>query len=138
MISALSDLDCVFVNLQYGDADQEIDGAADLLEQIDFYRDDAVQQSGDFDPIAAQLCALDGVVSISTTIVHMAASLEVPATVLLPAKFSRNLFWYWSHCSGASSQVYPSVNRLYCETEGDWTLPLEQARTWVEGLEKRT
>jgi len=76
-----------------------------------------VDPGGDFDPFAAQVAALDQVISVSNTTVHMAGALNVPTRLLLPTNEAQ--FWHWF--SGREPcRWYPSV-RFYVQTKvGDW------------------
>ena len=71
-----------FVNLQYGECDQEIAEArakfgADIIE------DPAVDSNGMLDMFAAQVRAMDLVVSIDNSTVHFAGALGVPTFMML-------------------------------------------------------
>jgi len=105
-----------FVNLQYG---PEAEEAADVAKTlgVDIYRDTTIDPGGDFDPFAAHVAALDQVISVSNTTVHMAGALNVPTRLLLPTNEAQ--FWHWF--SGREPcRWYPSV-RFYVQTKvGDW------------------
>ena len=70
----LSQKDCLFINLQYGDVNNEIDT---FYEQtgISIYHDQEINSLDSLDDFAAQVEALDLVISTSNTTVHMAGAL---------------------------------------------------------------
>jgi ADP-heptose:LPS heptosyltransferase len=72
----------------------------------------------DLDGFAAQVAALDLVITISNTTAHVAGALGVPCWVLLPSGLGEN--WYW-FLDRDDSPWYPSV-RLFRQSEpGVWT-----------------
>ena len=81
-----------FVNLQYGDSRAEVE-ALRRIHGVGLITDPEIDTMGDMDRVAAQVAAMDHVVSISNTAVHLAGALGVPATVLLPPGHAR--LWYW-------------------------------------------
>jgi tetratricopeptide (TPR) repeat protein len=107
----------VFVNLQYGDCRAEI---ADLRNThgIEIVDDETISHLGDMDPVAAQVAAMDLVVSISNTTVHVAGGVGVPTWMLLPRGYAR--LWYWFR-NFSRCLWYPSVTLRGSEQEGDWT-----------------
>jgi len=102
------------IDLQYGDTAEE---RAKFQEETgtSIIHDDHVDQMADLDAFAAQVAAMDLVISVSNTTVHIAGALGVPAwvmlnTVPLPC-------WL---LEGEDSPWYPSV-RLFRQTEfGEW------------------
>jgi hypothetical protein len=73
------------------------------------------------------LQGLDAVVSVDTSVVHLAGALGLPCLVLLPAI---GCDWRW--LSGRSDSPWYASLRLVRQTEpGDWTGPLQAARRWL-------
>jgi Tfp pilus assembly protein PilF len=82
----------------------------------------------DFDGVAALGSALDLVVSVDTSIAHLAGALGKPVWILLPVAAD----WRWFE-QRADSPWYPTA-RLYRQRKpGDWTAPLAEV-----GLALRT
>jgi ADP-heptose:LPS heptosyltransferase len=82
----------------------------------------------DFDGVAALVSALDLVVSVDTSIAHLAGALGKPVWILLPVAAD----WRWFE-QRADSPWYPTA-RLYRQRKpGDWTAPLAEV-----GLALRT
>lgn len=82
---------CV-VSLQYGDARRDLAHAARAWK-LDIVADPEIDALKDMDGFAAQVAAMDRVVSVSNTTVHVAGALGVPCRVLVPASYGR--LWYW-------------------------------------------
>ena len=62
--------------------------------------------SDDIDALAAHLAAMDGIVTVSNTLAHLAGSLGIPGLVLVPEGKAR--LWYWFK-EGSDSPWYPSL-----------------------------
>ncbi len=97
-------LDADFINLQYGDNSQEIAEIKNKLGiQIHDWPDsDSLKEIDDF---AAQISALDLVISVGNTNVHLAGSLNIPTWCILPSVPS----WRWLF-KGEQCLWYPSVS----------------------------
>lgn len=104
---------CVFVSLQYGDAGAEFDALANAP-----FRDARVDARNDFDALAAQIAALDRVVTVSNVTAHIAGALGVPTTVLLPKRFP--VLWHWGY-HGEETTWYGAVRLLRNPREHGWT-----------------
>lgn len=105
---------CRFIDLQYGDTRAEREAFRDA-SGIDIYHDDDVDQMYDLDGFAAQISALDLVITISNTTAHMAGSLGVP-TWLIAGNVP---IWYWMR-ERSDSPWYPSLQIYRQPTRGDW------------------
>lgn len=84
---------CVtFVSLQYGDVALEV---AEVKRElgIDVLVDVEINPLNSLDDFAAQVAAMDRVVSVSNTTAHMAGALGRPVSVLIPSNHGR--IWYW-------------------------------------------
>lgn len=102
------------VDLQYGDSDRDR-GQFEAETGVLVIRDKEIDSLVDLDGFAAQVAAMDLVVSISNTTVHMAGALGVPVWVLLP----NAPMWRWL-ADRDNSPWYSSV-RLFRQTErGQW------------------
>lgn len=101
-----------FINLQYGDAAAECAAANAKLGTHIFQFDDAIK---DYDETAALVCALDLVVSVQTSIVHLAGALGKPVWALLP--FSPE----WRYLRNGERMLwYPSVTLFRQSEPNDW------------------
>ncbi|SRR5579885_95733 len=79
--------DATFVSLQYGN----IAGDLDILGRDRIIVDESIDQLVDMDSFCAQVAAMDGTISIISTLTNVSAALGVPAVVLRDDWFRRNL-----------------------------------------------
>ena len=79
----LSGKNCFFMSLQYGDVKAEINTFTNQTE-IPIYQDKEIDSFQSLDDFAAQVAALDLVISIDNTTVHMAGALGEKVWTLLP------------------------------------------------------
>lgn len=113
--------DCHFISLQYGDCGAEI---ADFKARSGAMVHHWPEAIDNYDSTAALVSALDLVISVTTSVVHLAGALGQTVWVLVPA----NPEWRYLR-SGDSMPWYPSA-RLFRQSEiGDWTRVLSGAGT---------
>lgn len=109
--------DVTFVNLQYGDHSAKA-AATEAAFGCKIITDKAINPLKDIDGFAAQVAAMDHVVSVSNTTVHVAGGLGVPTSVLVPKVFGK--IWYW-FLERADSPWYSALT-LHRQTQaGDWS-----------------
>ncbi|HUB29585.1 MAG TPA: tetratricopeptide repeat protein [Terracidiphilus sp.] len=111
-----------WISLQYGDL-------ATLEEQIKaagapVLVDRSVDQLADIDGFAAQIAALDLVITIDNSTAHLAAALGVPTWLLLP--FAPN--WRWQLKTSASPW-YPTLRIFRQSSLGDWSNVITAVQT---------
>lgn len=99
-----------FVSLQYGEA-------VNAAKGTHIYVDPYVDPMADVDLFAAQVAAMDMVVSTSNTTVHMAGALNVPTICLTPMVEGRP--WYW-FVGRDTSPWYPSVRHIWQTKRRTW------------------
>ena len=110
----------LLVDLQYGDtgperrAFEETTGTAIL-------HDDDIDQMADLDGFAAQVAALDLVITVSNTTAHMAGALGAETCVMLSA--APLSCWLGD---GEDSPWYPSARLFRQSAIGDWSAVLSQ------------
>jgi len=110
-----------FVSLQHGETSEALQTVQDTIEAardrygVAIEEDPHVDTFNDFCGLAAQVAGLDCVVSISTTVVHLAGALGVPGWVLLPD----DPIPHWQ--AGQHVCVwYPTLHPVRHEKAGDW------------------
>jgi len=118
------------ISLQYGAAAEAI---ADLKARtgIAVIEDTEIDPLRSIDAQAAQIAALDLVVTISTAAAHLAAALGVPTLLLLPEE--RGQLWYWGH-QGERTPWYRSVRICRNEPGGDVPAVIARARPMLEEM----
>jgi tetratricopeptide (TPR) repeat protein len=108
-----------WMSLQYGDHD--------LLEQqvadagVSLYIDPTVDQLADMDLFAAQVAAMDLVITIDNSTAHLAAALGVPTWLLLP--FAPD--WRWQ-LERSDSPWYPTMRIFRQSQRNDWASVVQQ------------
>ncbi|MFY9643830.1 MAG: hypothetical protein WAK29_01545, partial [Terriglobales bacterium] len=122
-LSALAPLfertDLRWISLQYGDPSELENQVASAGAPI--HVDRAVDQLTNIDLFAAQVAAMDLVITIDNSTAHLAGALGIPTFVLLP--FAPD--WRWLQ-SGEESPWYPTL-RLFRQSEQfDWQTPIKQ------------
>lgn len=119
-----------FVNLQYGDQRATLARIRDEVG-IDIVNDETIDPLKDMDAYAAQVAAMDLVISTSNTLVHTAGAIGIPTRVLL-AK-GRGQIWYWLH-DRPDSVWYSSVRLVRQDVPGEWTQPIDRCARDLEML----
>lgn len=125
--------DIAFVNIQYGNHADEIDAfnAQAPNPLVSFPEIDPLQDMDDF---AALLAALDLVISVDNSTVHLAGALGVPTWVMLPAHAD----WRWLR-GRHSTGWYSSVKLFWQEKFGPsgWQPVLARLVDELGGLKPR-
>lgn len=116
-----------FVSLQYGDIRNAVQNASDA-SGADIFVDAQVDPISDFDAAAAQVAAMDLIVSTSNTAVHLAGALGKPTWVMVPHVPE----WRWG-LQGETVPWYESVRVFRQPKQGDW----EPVLTDVDGELRR-
>ena len=109
-----------FVNLQYGECGEEIAEFSQRTNLVihDWDDSDSLEDINDF---AAQLAALDLVISVGNATVHLAGSLGVPTWNLLPR------WWGWRWLVDSIDNLwYPNVQTIRQSDSGNWGMLFEQ------------
>ncbi len=110
--------DAFYVSLQYGDVKAEVDATSGSV-----WLDDAIDPMADIEAAAAQIGAVDLVISISNTAVHLAGAQGKPAWVIVPAIPE----WRWG-VARSHSPWYPDVSIYRQPAPGDWVSTLDAVR----------
>ena len=117
----LSRQNCFFINLQYGNIEQEIEEHISNKHDISLYLDNDIDPLENLDNFAAQVAALDLVISTSNATVHMAGALGKTVWTLLPYIPD----WRWM-LKREDTPWYPSM-KLFRQTHmNDWSNVLQQ------------
>ena len=122
----LSQNDCFFINLQYGDVGEEI-GAFTGQTGISIYQDKGINSLESLDDFSAQVSALDLVISTSNTTVHMAGALGKPVWTLLHYVSG----WRWQ-LDRSDTPWYPSMKLYRQPSLGDWDSVFQQVQPNLE------
>lgn len=123
-LAPLLDCDVQFVSLQKGIRDQD---RAFLCEREDII--DLTEQLTDFSETAALVSCLDLVISVDTSVVHLAGALGAPVWTMLPF----NPDWRWL-LNRDDSPWYQSMKLFRQPTRGDWASVVDNVRGELEAL----
>jgi ADP-heptose:LPS heptosyltransferase len=107
-----------WISLQYGDFDALEEQAAAAGAPI--LIDRTVDQLADLDRFAAQVAALDQVITIDNSTAHLAGALGLPVWLLLPLAAD----WRWLE-RRPESPWYPTLRLFRQPQAGDWQAALE-------------
>jgi len=127
--AVLSRPDLGFVSLQYGDCQAELAAVRKEIG-VEVFCDATVDPLKSLDDFAAQTAAMDLVVSIDNSTVHMAGALNVPVWILLPAVPD----WRWL-IGRSDSPWYPSARLFRQAIGGEWISVIHSV---VEALRQET
>ena len=118
-----------FVSLQYGRCSSELRAAYDRFG-VEILEDKRIDSLTDLDGFAAQVAAMDLVISVDNSTVHFAGALGVQVWTMLPTVPD----WRWGH-QGERTRWYPSM-RLFRQAErGKWEPVISKV---AEELARRT
>jgi tetratricopeptide (TPR) repeat protein len=122
-----------FVCLQYGASAEEV---ADVSKALDIHIqfDPDVDPMQDLDAFAAQVAAMDLVITTSNTTAHMAGALNTPAWTMVPKGFGH--MWHWFH-DRTDSPWYPSLRLLRQQERGKWEPVIAEAAELLAGHVRR-
>ena len=98
-------LNARFISLQYHADPNEI-AEARACHGVDILVDPDLDTFADLDTLAAQVIAMDRVLSVSNITAHLAGALGKPVEMIYPNEIA--LLWYWFH-DRTDSPWYPSM-----------------------------
>lgn len=114
------------IDLQYDSTPEDLANAASCGVRL--HHDERIDPCIDMDKQASQICALDAVISVDNTTVHLAGALGIDTYALLPL----NPNWRWG-IRGARAYWYQSVQLFRSRTLGDWHDPIGQV---IEAMQR--
>ncbi len=124
----LTDKHVAFVNLQYGDYKADL---SQLQELHGVSIDDDPEAIADYDETAALVMALDLVVSVCTSIIHLAGALGRPVWILTPHSPG------WRYTADRQRMPwYPSSRIFRQPSAGDWPSACRELSIQLAGLTK--
>ena len=107
----------IFVNLQYGDCNEELK-KLEKNHNIKIKDYDSIDNFNDLDSFVSLIEACDTVISIDTSCIHFAGALNKNAYLLLPHAIGTN--WNWG-TDQIKSEWYPSMRIIRQENPNDWS-----------------
>ena len=109
-----------FVSLQYGDHRDEIAAIGRELG-VEIIHDERIDPVADIDQALAQIAAMDQIVSMDNSTIHLAAMLGRPALMLVP-----QVSTWRTGMAGERSPWIPSVALFRQKIRGDWSMVIDQ------------
>ena len=111
----LQSIDAHWVSLQYKPAGKEIDAFKADHPDIDIIEYPYGTLSNDYDDCVAMIAAMDRVVALQTTAIHVAGALGVPCDVLVPSTSQ------WRYGQGTEDFIWAKSVRIVRQTiRGEW------------------
>lgn len=122
----LKDKKYEFINLQYGDVENDIR----QLDQrgITIYDDKSIDKYNDLESLFAITSLCDMVITTSNVTAHIAGALKIKVFLLLP-KFKGRI-WYWEDQN--ISSWYPSIEIIEQEIDGSWEMAINKLEAKVK------
>ncbi len=127
----------LFISLQYGELADDL--ALAKKNNWGLIDDTRINQRVSLDDFAAQISALDEVITVSNTTAHMAGACGVKTTVLLP--HSRGLMWHWfdreninATQSMQTSPWYSSATLIRQQNDGVWSDVIATTKNLLEKI----
>ena len=115
-----------FINLQYGNVKQELNEFQKHTD-LKIYQDEEIDSLSSLDDFAAQISALDLVISTSNTTVHLAGALGKQVWTLLPHIPD----WRWT-LEREDTLWYPRMRLFRQHRIGDWSKAFQQVKLALE------
>lgn len=128
LVPILKEFDFNLFNLQYGDTKSEL---AEFESKYGYkiYDVPEVNLSDDIEGVLDLIQRCDFIITVSNTLAHLAGSIGKQTYLLLPKAVGK--FWYW-HKKNNISLWYPSVRIFQQEIDGEWDVPIEKLKIYLE------
>jgi len=124
-IPILSWSNCYFINLQYGDVGSEL-SLFESETKLNIYWDQGIDPLTHLDDFAAQISALDLIISIDNSTIHMAGALGKKVWTLLPYAPD----WRW--LLGTEDTIWYPTMKLFRQNKiGDWQDTFQQLSSMI-------
>ncbi|HEX9448983.1 MAG TPA: glycosyltransferase family 9 protein, partial [Dongiaceae bacterium] len=118
-----------FISLQAGPAQQELHDVFNDLG-MSAIRDPSIDPQSNLRGFAAQIAAVDLVISIDEVPAHLAGALGVPTICLIPHVAD----WRWFSAERTDSPWYPTMQLYRQSADGRWATTMQQIAADVQAL----
>ena len=122
----LDDSKYEFINLQYGDVNDEINEVKNKFK-IKIYEEEALDVTNNIADLCSLIESCDIVITCSNITAHVAGWLNKPTLLLLPKDYGK--LWYWYHQNKTFSEWYPSINIINQDKSGEWFSMVEKIKS---------
>lgn len=123
----IADQSLFLVSLQYEPANSDLQALSVIAGQ-NIHVDPDIDVANDLDGGAAQISAMDAVVTISNTTAHLAGALGAPTATIIPSGYGA--YWYWFQ-KRTDSPWYPAMTMCRQKHPGDWPSAMLVASEWL-------
>lgn len=131
----LNKREAVFVNLQYGDTDAELNELK-LKLGVKVYTDPDLDRYNDIEGLASLIDSLDLIITTSNIVPHLAAALGKPCWLML----QKVPIWYWG-LEGTGNLFYPSIHCYRQESSNNWSTVVDEVAadldTWITARSRK-
>ena len=103
-----------FVNLQYGECSEDLQAVRNRFG-VEILEDERINSIRNLDSFAAQVAAMDLVISVDNSTVHFAGALGIEVWTMLPTVPD----WRWG-LEGDKTRWYPTMRLFRQEERGEW------------------
>ena len=118
-----------FVNLQYGDVQEQLSDF-NMKHHTNIQECLSVDNFNDLDGHAALIQACDFVVTISNTSAHISGAIGKETYLMCPS--GKGLLWYWSNQLNGKSLWYPSIHIYEQNIIGQWFDVVQKIKLAIE------
>jgi len=122
LLPILSLPEITFVNLQYGNTQEEVKNILDMYE-IEIQSINQIDNFNDLDGLSSLINACDYIVTTSNVTAHIAGALNKKTFLLVP--YSQGKIWYWGE-NECKSLWYPSVTIYRCDKLNFWNKAIQK------------
>ena len=129
LLPILSMKHIAFVNLQYGDAQEQLSDF-NKKHNSNIQECFSVDNFNDLDGHAALIQACDFVVTISNTSAHISGAIGKETYLMCPA--GKGFLWYWSNQLNGKSLWYPSIHIYQQNVMGQWFDVVQRVKFAIE------
>jgi tetratricopeptide (TPR) repeat protein len=128
LMTALHDIDAEWINLQYGEVDEEIQEVSRVLGiQV---QDPEINLKQDIEGLLRLMRTCDCVVTTSNATAHLCGAIGQSGVVMVP--YGKGRLWYW-HLKDGPSDWYPSLVVVHGKHAKDWGSTFVEVRAFLEG-----
>ncbi len=106
---------CQFINLQYGDIADDLRHMRENLG-VNIHEDADIDCFNDLDGLAAQMAALDLIITTTNTTAHLAAAIDAPTWITTPVGIGT--FWCWGFRE--KTPFYPKARLFRAQKFKEW------------------
>jgi tetratricopeptide (TPR) repeat protein len=118
-----------FVNLQYGEINEEIDELSEQGYKVDIISEKNLTE--DLSDLADVINECDLIITCSNVTAHMAGILNKKTYLLAPARYGR--LWFWDADETNRSVWYPSI-QIISNEENNWEIVFDELKRKLDNI----